>query len=60
MTLEAHVDRILASWSRLGSVGEFLVCYGFEAITILTITHSRLKTLLKTSGRAREKRRKEE
>ncbi len=33
MTLETHVDRILASWSRLGSAGEF--CCQFEAITIM-------------------------
>jgi hypothetical protein len=36
MTLETHVDRILASWSRLGSAGEF--CCQFEAITIMRFT----------------------
>ena len=36
MTLETPVDRILASWSRLGSAGEF--CCQFEAITIMRFT----------------------
>ncbi len=38
MTLETHVDRILASWSPLGSAGEF--CSRFEAIAIMRFTPS--------------------